>query len=102
VRLSPHEVDFSSITAAKRIYAFTRPLLKTKMYYVFKNSNGARGVFDVRDVDVHARHRRLLSSAMSEASLKSVEDIIHERAALAVQRTGEETRKEGRADVMKW
>jgi cytochrome P450 len=101
-RLSPHIVDFSSISAAKRIHAFTRPLLKAKMYDIFKNSNGARSTFDVRDPEAHARHRRLLTSAMSEASLKTVESVVHERAALAVQRIGEETKKEGSADVMKW
>jgi hypothetical protein len=102
VRLSPHAVDFCSLPAAKRIHAFTRPPLKAKMYDIFRNSNGARSVFDVRDVDVHARHRRVLSSAMTEASLQSVEGVAHERAALAVQRIGEESKKTGRADVMKW
>ena len=39
---------------------------------------------------------------MSEASLKSVEAVVQERAELAVQKIGEETEKEGKADVMKW
>jgi hypothetical protein len=39
---------------------------------------------------------------MSEASLKTVESVVHERAALAVRRIGEETKKEGSANVMKW
>jgi cytochrome P450 len=102
VRLSPHEVDFSSIAAAKRIHTFTRPLVKSQMYEIFRNSNGAQSVFDIRDIEAHARHRRLLSSAMSEASLKTVEGVVHERAELAVQRIGEEMKKEGRANVMKW
>jgi cytochrome P450 len=57
-------------------------------------------VFDVRDVEAHVRHRRLLSSDMSEASL--VEAVVQERAELAVQKIGEETEREGKADVMKW
>jgi cytochrome P450 len=72
------------------------------MYDIFRNSNGARSVFDVHDVDVHARHRRVLSSAMTEASLQRVEGVVHERAALAVQRIGEESKKTSRADVIKW
>lgn len=72
------------------------------MYETFRTVNGAMNVFSTRDVDVHARHRRLLSSAMSEASLKDVEHIVHQRAELAVEKIGLEMKQDGAADVMKW
>ena len=72
------------------------------MYDLFKSGNGSSNIFSTRNLDVHARHRRLLSSAMSEASLKNVEYIVHERASLAVEKIGLEMSKKGAADVMKW
>ncbi|KAF2821094.1 cytochrome protein [Ophiobolus disseminans] len=102
VRISPSEVDFASISGAKRVHAFVRPFPKARMYDTFRSANGAVNVFGTRDVDVHARHRRLLSSAISEASLKNVEHIVHQRAELAVEKIGLETKQGGAADVMKW
>jgi len=39
---------------------------------------------------------------MSEASLKSVEHIVSQRATLAVDKIGLEMKREGAADIMKW
>jgi cytochrome P450 len=102
VRVSPNEVDFSSVSGAKRIHAFTRPLLKTRMYDLMANMKGTANVFSTRDIDVHGRHRRLFSSAISESSLKKVEHVIHQRASLAVEKIGLEMKNNGAADVMKW
>jgi cytochrome P450 len=102
VRVSPNEVDFASISGAKRVHAFTRPFTKACMYDTFRNSNGSSNVFSTRDLNLHARHRRLLSSAMTEASLRNVEHIVHQRAALAIEKIGLEMKKDGAADVMKW
>ncbi|KAF1942105.1 cytochrome protein [Clathrospora elynae] len=102
VRISPYEVDFSSISAAKQIHSFTRPLTKTNMYDAFRNANGSCSVFDLRDLKQHARHRRLLLGSMSEASLKSVEHIVQERTALAMEKMGLEMKNKGAVDVLKW
>jgi cytochrome P450 len=102
VRVSPHEVDFSSSTGAKRIHAFVRPFPKAKMYDAFLKEGGALDVFSTRNFDVHSQHRRLLSTGLSESWLKKSEHVLRERVALAVERIGQEMKEHGAADVMKW
>jgi cytochrome P450 len=102
VRVSPHEVDFSSATGAKRIHAFVRPFPKAKMYDALTKDGGALDVFSTRDFDVHSKHRRLLSSGLSEGWLKKSEHVVRARATLAVERVGEEMKEHGAADVLKW
>lgn len=102
VRISPNEVDFSSVSGAKRVHSFVRPFPKARFYDTLNPTNGATNVFSTRDADDHSRHRKLLSSAMSETSLKKMEYIIEQRAALAVQKIGLDIKKDGVADVLKW
>jgi cytochrome P450 len=102
VRISPHEVNFSSLTAAKRIHAFVRPFPKARLYDALAKGGGAEDVLSTRDFDVHARHRRLLASGLSETWLKKAEHILRERATLAVERIGQEMKQHDAADVMKW
>jgi hypothetical protein len=59
-------------------------------------------VFSRRNFDVHARHRRLLSSGLSETWLKNAEHVLRARTALAVEGIGQEVKQRGAAEVMKW
>lgn len=103
VRLSPSEVDFSSITAAKTIHRFRQPFLKSQFYSALVGKQIVTdNVFSTRDVVYHARHRRLLSGPMAKSNLKSVEPIVKSRIELAVQRMAEEMNSRGCADVAKW
>jgi cytochrome P450 len=72
------------------------------MYAMFEPVNGSPTIFSARDVDFHARHRRLLSSAMSETSLKSAEAVVRRSAELAIQKIGLEMKQYGAANVLKW
>ncbi|KAH7137938.1 cytochrome protein [Dendryphion nanum] len=102
VRLSPNEVDFSSVSGAKRIHAFKQPFPKGSMYNSLRNFNGATNVFNTRSLDDHARHRRLLSTAMSETNLKQFHNLIYDRADLVVEKLGLDMKKNGATDVFKW
>lgn len=72
------------------------------MYGFLPSGNGYYNVFSTRDLDDHARYRRVLSSAMSEASLNNVEQFVQDRADLAIDKIGLEMKTNGAADVMKW
>jgi cytochrome P450 len=72
------------------------------MYDALAKGGGSLDVFSTRDFDVHAQHRRLLSSGLSEVWLKKSENVLRERAALAVERIGQEMKKYGATDVAKW
>ncbi|KAF2463266.1 cytochrome protein [Lindgomyces ingoldianus] len=102
VRLSPTEVDFTALTAVKRIHSFTNPFLKSPWYKNFVSSPFPN-VFSTLDPVFHARHRRLLSAPLSDNSLKTVgASVVRERSELTVQRIGEEMKVRGCADVLKW
>ncbi|KAJ4345353.1 uncharacterized protein N0V89_011483 [Didymosphaeria variabile] len=72
------------------------------MYDMFRSGNGSYNIFSTRDLDFHARHRRLLSGPISEANLKSFEHIVQARGDLAVEKIGLAMKRYGAADVMKW
>ncbi|RYN56077.1 hypothetical protein AA0119_g13422 [Alternaria tenuissima] len=59
-------------------------------------------VFTTTDTAFHSSHRRLLSAPLSQSSLKQFEKIVTARTQLAVQKIGEESKKCGAADVLKW
>lgn len=103
VRLSPSEVDFSSISGAKKIHRFRQPFLKASFYEAFQGHlNVSESVFSTRDSDFHALHRRLLSGPISKSSLKSVEPIVKARVELAIQKMAAEVKSRGCMDVLKW
>ncbi|KAF2648710.1 putative cytochrome P450 [Lophiostoma macrostomum CBS 122681] len=102
VRISPTEVDVSSVTGAKRIHNYRQPFEKSDVYTHFLAANGIANLFNAIDVEYHARHRRLLSASMSESSMKAMEGIVQTKAELAMKRMAEEMEKRGAADVLKW
>ncbi|KAF2262937.1 cytochrome protein [Lojkania enalia] len=102
VRISPNEVEFSSITAAKRIHSHRAPFPKAVFYDKIRIQSMLPNVFNSTDFDYHARHRRLLSAPISQSHLKAVEGVVKARADLAVQRIREEMKTRGAADVLKW
>lgn len=101
VRLTPTEVDFCSVTAAKAIHGFRNPFRKGKMYRRITMA-GMENVFSTTDPGFHARHRRLLSAPLSETSLKQFEKVVIQRVELALQKMREETISNCAADVLKW
>ncbi|KAH7088039.1 cytochrome P450 [Paraphoma chrysanthemicola] len=96
----PYEVDFASIAGAKRIHSFTRPFPKVRLYETFES--GGPNVFSTRDVDLHARWRRLLAGAMSEQSLKTMEQVIQERISFAIEKLGQIMKENGAANIFDW
>lgn len=61
-----------------------------------------QNLFTTVDVAFHRRHRRLLSSGLSETSLQAFHPIVEQRVNLAIARMGEEMQTRGAADVFKW
>jgi cytochrome P450 len=102
VRLAPSEVDFSSVSGAKRIHSYRDAFRKSAFYDSFVGPNKALSIFTMRDPDQHGKRRRLLSSPMAESNLKSLEPFIKEKVDRAIERMGEEMKKRGAADVLKW
>ena len=94
-------MDVSDVAAAREIHSVKNGYLKSPWYDRFVG-RGTESIFSTRDVDFHRRHRRLLSMPMSESSLRVVEPKVRARAALAVQRIGEEMKSRGAGDIFKW
>lgn len=72
-----------------------------KLYKNFA-APGQESVFSTVDVEFHRRHRRLLSSAFSDNSLKTMHPIVEYRVDLTIQRMAEEMKSRGAADIFKW
>lgn len=71
-------------------------------WYQNLNFAGAYNVFNTIDPEYHSRHRRLLSSPLSDTSLKLFEPVITARVSLAIDKIGEEMKIRGAADIFKW
>ncbi|KAF7949818.1 uncharacterized protein EAE97_003327 [Botrytis byssoidea] len=101
VRVSPTEVHISDIAATKKIHNIKSSFIKSPWYRSFTPPT-VLNVFNTSDVELHRHLRRLLSSPMSESSLKHVEVFIRRNVDLAVKGITEEMSQRGAADVFKW
>ncbi|KAE8396324.1 cytochrome P450 [Aspergillus alliaceus] len=101
VRIGPDEVDVADISGAREIHRIGSGFLKSP-WYTLLNRKDTQSIFTTTDPKFHNAHRRLLSSPMSELSLKSMEPLIESRVRLTIQKMQEEMKARGVADVYKW
>ncbi|KAF5259448.1 hypothetical protein FOXYS1_9917, partial [Fusarium oxysporum] len=100
VRVGPHEVDISDITAVKEIHRVKDGYRKAPFYQnLVPNTNN---LFNTLDVEFHRHNRRLLSSPLSESSLKSVEPTVDDYVKTAIASMKREMDERGTADVAKF
>ncbi|KAH8673451.1 cytochrome P450 CYP548A5 [Xylariales sp. PMI_506] len=74
VRFGPNSITFNSNVALKDIYGFKSNVRKAEFYDAFVHP--AANTHNTRDRQVHARKRRVLSHAFSDAALKQMEKYI--------------------------
>ncbi|KAK0610117.1 cytochrome P450 [Bombardia bombarda] len=74
VRFGPNSLSVNSNTALKDIYGFKANVRKAEFYDAFVHP--APNTHNVRDKEVHARKRRVLSHAFSDSAVKEVERYI--------------------------
>lgn len=101
VRVSPSEVHVSDVAATKQIHSVKSSFSKSTWYRSFTPPT-VINVFNTNDIDLHRHLRRLLSSPMSESSLKLVEGYIRRNMDLAIKGISREMAHRGAADVFKW
>ncbi|RDW70880.1 cytochrome P450 [Aspergillus mulundensis] len=101
VRISPTTLDISDIPAAREIHRIASPFLKAPFYKLLTRKDG-ESLFSTIDPDYHRRHRRLLSSPLSDNNLRTLEPLVKARVQLAVTRMAEEARQRSVADIYKW
>ncbi|KAL4979516.1 cytochrome P450 [Aspergillus desertorum] len=102
VRISPSIVDISDIPASRDIHRIASPFLKAPFYRMLVRKDG-ESLFSTTDPEYHRRHRRLLSSPLSDTSLRTVEPLVKSRIQLAISRIREEALSpRGVADIYKW
>ncbi|KAI0909798.1 putative cytochrome P450 [Ustulina deusta] len=100
VRVSPFAVDTISAVDAQQIHGIKRLFCKSSWYEDFIPGN--QNLVNVRDVQVHRRHRRLLSAPLSESSLKMVLPQVERKVQLAIFQMKQEMDARGVVDVLKW
>ncbi|OIW26079.1 isotrichodermin C-15 hydroxylase [Coniochaeta ligniaria NRRL 30616] len=103
VRIAPNEVTFISAKAWSDIYGNRGgyPLPTAEAYGVHeKDFFGALSLLWVGDATQHARHRKVLSPAFSDKSLRDQEPLIRQYVDLLVQRLTE--RKDEPVDLWAW
>lgn len=74
VRFGPNSLSVDSAAALKDIYGFRANVRKSEFYDAFVHP--APNTHNVRDKDVHARKRRVLSQAFSDSAIRGVERYI--------------------------
>ncbi|KAL6703023.1 hypothetical protein ACN47E_010299 [Coniothyrium glycines] len=96
VRLGPNLLSVNTATGLKSIYGFRANVKKGDFYKAFPSTPRAVSVHSAIDKAQHARKRRVMSHAFSDAAIKSLE-----RYVLANVRVGCEmlARKSGREQV---
>lgn len=83
VRLGPTSVSFNDAVGFKNIYGHGSPVTKGEFYDVLSGTH--RHLADVSNREEHARKRRVLAGAFSQAGLERWEHIVADRTAALVQ-----------------
>ncbi|KAF3810325.1 Tryprostatin B 6-hydroxylase [Colletotrichum gloeosporioides] len=91
VRLGPSEASFQDPAAAQIIHRIKGEYLKADLYD--KLITGVVNVFTTRNLDVHKRQRRLLSSEMAESALQKHVPVVESNIRLALNRMRENMEK---------
>ncbi|KAI5364608.1 Putative cytochrome P450 [Septoria linicola] len=76
VRFGPNSLSFNSATALKEIYGFKSNVRKARFYEAFWATKDSFSTHSAISKSVHARKRRVLSQAFSDAAIKSMENHI--------------------------
>jgi cytochrome P450 len=101
VRVQPSEVIVSDLNTFREVHRIGSGFVKSDWY---KSSTPGieDNVFAMTNVQEHAARRRLLARPFSRSSLLvNFQDLVSERARLAVSKMKEEASR-GDCDVMKW
>ncbi|KFA77756.1 hypothetical protein S40288_00506 [Stachybotrys chartarum IBT 40288] len=101
VRIAPDQIAVCDLAAVKEIYHVKETYTKSP-WYSNVASTKEPNIFNTHHVDIHRRHRKLLSGPMSETSLSTLMPVIQGKVDLAIQRMKEEMEARGAADVLKW
>ncbi|KAL2803421.1 cytochrome P450 [Aspergillus granulosus] len=103
VRVSPTEVDVSDIPSAREIHRIASPYMKAPWYRLLNRKDG-ESIFSTTDPEYHRRHRRLLSSPLSDSNLRTeMEPLVQSRINLAIEKMNSEASgPRGVADIYKW
>ncbi|MCJ1251964.1 hypothetical protein MMC30_009202 [Trapelia coarctata] len=78
VRFGPNRMSINSNTALKDIYGYKANIGKSHIYQVSSDFLHETNTVTARDKNVHARKRRVLSQALSDSAMRSMEDHILE------------------------
>ncbi|CAJ2504798.1 Uu.00g121920.m01.CDS01 [Anthostomella pinea] len=100
VRITPRETSLRDPRVTRKIYSVKGEFPKSEFYD--RVASGLVSVFSTRDIDVHRRFRRLLSSGISESSLLTHLPVIEGKVDMAIRRMGEEMQRREVADVFHW
>ncbi|KAF4449388.1 hypothetical protein F53441_7367 [Fusarium austroafricanum] len=100
VRVGPEEVDISDMSAVKVIHNVRDGYRKARFYQNLVP--GTTNLFNALDIEFHRRHRRLLSSPLSESSLKTVEPAVDAYVKKALNSMRREMDERGAMDVAKF
>ncbi|KAF7960744.1 hypothetical protein EAE96_000417 [Botrytis aclada] len=105
VRISPATVSFNNSEAWQEIYGQRhgkKPIPKDKDVY-FSGNEGVADIISSNDVD-HARIRRALSHAFSEASLREQEPLMNVYFDLLIQKLYEQidTPSKGKVNIVRF
>lgn len=76
VRFGPNSLSFNSATALKEIYGFKSNVRKARFYEAFWATKDSFSTHSAISKSIHARKRRVLSQAFSDAAIKSMENHI--------------------------
>lgn len=91
VRIGPNTLSINTNTALKQIYGFRSNVRKADFYTAFPANKHTFNVHSSIDKMQHARKRRVLSHAFSDAAIKSLERYILANVRTACRLLGEST-----------
>ncbi|CAG8960244.1 hypothetical protein HYFRA_00012764 [Hymenoscyphus fraxineus] len=101
-RYGPNSLSFNTNTSLKTIYTHRAPVQKSQFYTVFPPTKDTFNTHSSISKTQHARKRRVLSHAFSEAAIKDMEKYILQNVRVFVRRLGEKEHGIGGGEKGEW
>lgn len=92
-------MDISDYKEVKKIHRHNSGFTKSSFYDVGK---APQSLFTARDVGFHTQRRRLLGPSFNAGALATREQVIRGHVKGAVDGIGDESKKNGQVDILKW
>lgn len=89
VRFGPNKVSVNTTEGLQKIYGYKANTQKSSYYHIFSENFGGENLLTTVDPGLHAKKRKVIGLALSDNSIRAMEEIVLRNVRKFIQHLGE-------------